>query len=345
MIPHSCPDIGEREVNALVEVVRSLFVKGGARREALEQQVAVDQGYAYGIATTSGCQALHLALRVLFPRGGAKIGIPSYVCRSVYDATVLATCQPVLLDIDRTHFAVGVECARLATLDAVIVAHMFGIRAPVESYLSLGLPVIEDCAQRITLPERSHIEPRGTIRVLSFEATKLLTCGEGGLLLIDDPALATRARKLRDGPYDFNSPALWLPITDLQAAMALVQWDRLPEFIERRQWLAKFYLQNLYPVLAGYIPAVMNTENNIFFRFLLWVDNPDKFICKGEEEGVVFRRPVAPLPLHVLYHIEGGFPATDEVMAHLVSVPLYPHLSDEEANTVLMAIYKALIST
>lgn len=342
VIAHSSPDIGEEEIAALVACARSQQVKGGAQVRALEQRVAGHLGYAGAIATTTGSQAIHLALRTLFPRGKGVIGLPSYVCRSVYDAICLAGCQPLLVDIDPAHLSVSLDAARAARLDAVIVPHMFGIRAPIEAFLGAGLLVIEDCAQRLAPLDVANSEPKAPVRILSFEATKLLTCAEGGLALFDDPSLMARAAKLRDAPYDFAEPAVTLPLTDLQAAMGLVQWRRLPEFLTKRQVLADYYLRRFNNGCSRYVMPAMRLCDTYHFRFLLSVDDPEAFLRAGSERGLMFRQPVAPLPLHRLFGVAGNFAATDQAFARLVSIPLYPKLSTAAAKRVADVIKQAL---
>ncbi len=341
-ISHSCPDLGEQEIEALVACVRSLHIKGGVRVQLLERQLADDLGYAGAVATTSGGQAIHLGLRALFAGRTAVVGLPSYVCRSVLDAVLLAGCQPYLLDIDLAHFSVDPIQATQVPLDAVIVPQLFGIRAPLEAFLKLGMPVIDDSAQRIAPLSVGRKEPKAHLRVLSFEATKLLTCGEGGMLLSDDLELLAYARRLRDGPYDFSAPALWLPLTDLQAALALVQWNRLPGFLDKRRSLADFYLAQFAQSAQRYMVPVMSASDTFPFRFLLWVENPDAFLQLSSEMGVVTRRPIAPMPLHELFPSERCFPATEEAFAHLVSIPLYPRLTWEEAQWVATCVSKTL---
>jgi len=342
VIPHSCPDIGEQEIEALVACARSMHVKGGERVRVLEQGIAQHQGYAGAVATTTGSQAIHLALRAFFAGRQAIVGLPSYLCRSVYDAVCLAGCRPQLLDIDPFTFSVAVEQATRIRLDAVIVPHMFGIRAPIETFLAAGLFVIEDCAQRLALPPADPSEPKAPVRIVSFEATKLITCGEGGMVLSDDPAILHRSRQLRDAPYDFAEPAVQLPLTDLQASMALVQWQRLPEFLAKRRRLADFYLRFLEGEFSKHIVPAMRSIATHHFRFLIWVDEPATFLQQGLAQGVSFRRPIAPLSLHTLFGASGSFPVTDEVFSHLISLPLYPALSLEDAMKVAQSASKGL---
>lgn len=128
-----------------------------------------------------------------------------------------------MLDIDPYTFSISIEQATRHSLDAIIVPHMFGIRVPIEKFVKAGLTVIEDCAQRFALQNVMIREPKTAVRILSFSAPKLLAGGEGGMLLSNDLALCERARNLRDAPYDFPEPAVWLPYTDLQAALVEAQ--------------------------------------------------------------------------------------------------------------------------
>lgn len=341
-ISHSCPDLGEEEIAAVVGCLRSLQVKGGERVRALESRLARDLGYAGGVATTTGGNAIFLLLRAMFASGGARVGLPSYVCRSVYDAICMAGCRPVVLDIDLSTFSVSLAEATSNPLDAIIVPHMFGIRAPMERFMAAGLTVIEDCAQRIPPLDLAQREPRAPFRILSFEATKLLCSGEGGLLLADDPVVLARARNLRDAPYEFPEPALALPFTDIQAAIALAQWQRLGPFLSKRSRIAEKYLAQLGAQFRDSVVPAMWAQDTYHFRFLLSVDKPDEFLSRMASGGVTCRRPIAPLPLHVLFGVSGRFPASDRAFERLVSLPLYPRLTDEATTLVSRVVSHVL---
>src|SRR5262245_35471587 len=144
MISHSSPDFSEAEAAALTECLRSGQVKGGPRVEALERRIAADMGYTGGVATSTGSHAIELALRAAFVGAVGRVGMPTYVCRSVYDAIVATGGEPALVDADGEHFSIstkaGPQCA------AWVVPHMFGVRAPVEALAARGGLLIEDCA-------------------------------------------------------------------------------------------------------------------------------------------------------------------------------------------------------
>jgi dTDP-4-amino-4,6-dideoxygalactose transaminase len=334
MIPHSKPYWGEEEINALIDCAQSLQLKGAQRMVQLEEEVSRDLGYAAAIATPTGSYAIGLALRAQFP-SGARVGCPSYICRSVYDAIVMAGCEPCLLDIDPVTFSTSLAETLASGVDAVVVAHMFGIRAPVEDFLERGLFVVEDCAQRIAPPEVARREPKAQVRMLSFEATKILAAGEGGLLLADDKGLLERVRRLRDAPYDFAWPAPGFRPTEIQAAVALAQWRRLDAFLRRRREIASFYLDRLEAAPG------MRTSDTYHFRFLVPTPEPSAFMSRAAEHGVTARRPVAPACLHRVFGVSGSFPVSEDAFAGMVSLPIYPALSDEEAEQVATAVLEA----
>ncbi len=344
MIPHSSPDLGESEVAAAALCLRSQHIKGGPRLQELENRLARDLGYAGAVAAGSCTQAIHLALRARFSGASVPVGVPSYVCREVYDAVCLAGGRPDLLDIDPHHFSIDPQSPRLPDLQAIIVPHLFGVRAPIEKFIAAGLFVIEDCAQRLPPLSVGRQEPKPQVRVLSFEATKLVTCGEGGMLLSDDATLLEKARQLRDGPYTLREPAVSSPLTDLQASVLLAQWQRWPELLDRRRTLAESYLETLGKEFPQAVVPAMRAKDTYHFRFLLNVRDPDAFMAATAKEGVTCRRPVAPSPLHRLFETPGRFPVAEEVWSRLVSIPLYPRLRDNEAVTVVRAAARALAS-
>lgn len=333
-ISHSYPTIQQEDIDAVTQCLVSHQLVAGDVVRSLEETIAADMGYRYAAATVNGSQALHLALRAHFDGAGARVGLQSYLCRTVHDAISLSGCEPVLLDIEANRFCVSLEQALQADLEAVVVPHMFGTRSDTQKFLDAGLFVIEDCAQRLVPQGLRASEPKAPLRILSFSATKMLTGGEGGMLLTDDKQLYERVRRLRDAPYDFAQAALWLPYTDLQAALVLAQWQRIEDFLAKRKRLAELYLQELGDELGRSIVPEMCLEDTHHFRFVLRVDDPSAVIDRAGREGIAFRQPVGPVPLHTLFDIDGDFSATDDAMAHLLSLPIYPELTEEQAHRV-----------
>ena len=334
VIPHSRPCLGEEEAAAAAEVVRSGWLKGGPRREALERVIAADQGFAHALAVTSCTQAVHLALRARFPEGGARVVLPAYLCRSVWDAVKLAGCEPVLVDSCEADLGPALDTTMILEPDAVIVPHLAGIRAPVEGFLGRGLFVIEDCAQRIQPGDRPARPDPNHVRVFSFEATKVITCGEGGMLALNDAELARVARGLRDGDSEGAATQAWLPFTDLQAAIALVQWRRLPGLaLARRRNMDR--LRAVVP--ENLLHPAMRKDNAAPFRFLMYGMFAADLMSAGEIAGVAVRKPVGHGSLHTLYAPQNWrfFPGAAVLSHALVSIPCQPSLSADEMDRVV----------
>lgn len=341
MIPHSCPCIGRKEEQAVIQVLRSQHIKGGELCRQFERRVAAAQGYRYGITTATGSHAIEIALRIMFADKKARIGISGYLCRSVYDAIVRARCIPVLTDADPVHFGPDLKMISREKMDAVIVAHLFGVRVPLGPYLKTGVPIIEDCAQRV-LSDAAQEPDRGIMRILSFEATKLLTCGEGGMLLLDDEELQAEGRKIRAGSYDTPRIASWCSLTDIQAALANVQWSRLEKFIQKRREIAAAFMETIGRRHRQHIHPAMQFEDTIYYRFILRVKSPPQFIEAGARSGVVFRRPIAPLPLGKLFRHRAKCRNTETLMNTLVSIPIYPALNRKDMLKIIAATNAAL---
>ena len=338
MIPHSRPLLGEPEAAAAARVIRTGQVAQGPEVEALEAELSDRLGVRHVVAVNSGTAALHLSLLGLGIGAGDEVAIPTYVCAALLHAVQHAGAHPLLVDADPRTFSLSVPdlmSRKTARLRAVILPHLFGHAADLESALEAGVPVVEDCAMSLGASRGPRtLGSFGSVSAFSFYATKMICSGEGGAVATNDDGLAAGVRDLRD--YDGRDDArarFNFKLTDVQAAIARVQLGRLDEFISRRRHLAQRYAQRLASSGAQ-LPRF--GEGDVPFRFV--VRHPfgaDDLIPRFEAEGVVARRPVHR-PLHVLRgEDEGAYPEADRLHASAISLPLYPALSDSEADRIL----------
>jgi perosamine synthetase len=176
----------------------------------------------------------------------------------------------------------------------------------------------------------------GTVGIYSFYATKVLTTGEGGMVVADDPRLLDRVRDARD--YDGRptfAPRFNYKMTEFQAALGLSQLERLPGFLARRRALAARYGERL--AAAGVArPAVPPECGHIFYRYVVRVDDAARLAGGLARRGIEAKQPVFS-PLH-RYMGEDGFPGTDEAMRTALSLPIYPSLADADVETVVDAL-------
>lgn len=339
-IPHSRPSLDGSELEALAEVLRSGFIAQGLKVAAFERQIAWMLGLRDGVATSSGTAALHLALRALSVDEGDEVLIPTYACAALLHAVRAVRAVPRLVDSDPGSFNMDPEAARKVCspkAKALIVVHSFGLPAELDALKGLGVPLIEASAHALGALYRGRpVGSIGEAAVLSFYATKLITTGEGGMLLSNNSRVLAVGRDLRE--YDKKEddrPRFNYKMTDLQAALGIAQLERLPEFLKRREAIASFYGERLR-ALPVELPAVPPDRARVYYRYVIKGPLPaDHYLARLQARGVEARRPVFR-PLH---HALGcaGFPGADEAWEKAVSLPLYPSLSDEEVERVVAA--------
>lgn len=339
VIHHSKPCVGEEERSAFEAVLNSGMIAEGALTERFEAAVSRYTGLRGGVATASGTGALFLALKALGVGAGDEVIIPTYTCRSVWDAVRATQAAPVLSDIG-DDWCVNAEAVRpLVTprTKAVVVVHTFGIMADVDPICGLGVPVIEDCCHSLGARWGEKVAgTRGRLCVLSFHATKLLTTGEGGMALTDDEGLLERLRSLKRGRAGRLEPRHRSPLTDLQASMGLSQLAKYDAFLRRRAALADSYFRAL-DGLAVELPADVKGRS-IFFRYPLRIRAEfESARSLFDRQGVQVRRGVDAL-LHRDCGMSGeDFPEAERAFSRTLSIPLYPALTDEERDRVVEA--------
>jgi dTDP-4-amino-4,6-dideoxygalactose transaminase len=339
-IPHSRPSLGPAEARAVAEAVASGQVAQGPRVAAFEAVLAAAVGTPGGVAVGSGTAALHLALLALGVGAGDEVLIPSFTCAALLHAVRAAGAAPRPVDVDPVTFDMDPDAARrarTARTRAVIAVHAFGRPADMGPLTALGVPVVEDAAQALGATAGGRpVGGAGAVGVFSFYATKLITTGEGGMLVASDPRILDRARDLRE--YDEkldDRPRFNYKMTDLQAALGLVQAARLPEFLARRRALADRYRARLGrgPLRQ---PADPPHGRHAWHRYVVAGPRPAAdYLSALHARGVVARPPIFR-PLHRDLGLD-GFPGAEEAWAHAVSLPLYPALDDADAERVMAA--------
>ncbi len=347
MIAHSKPTIGPEDLAAVSGSLASGQLAQGVLVRRFEERVAAVCGARDAVATNSGTSALHLALLALGVGADDEVLVPSYTCVALLHAVRLVGAAPRLADVDPETYNLDVECARRALTRktrALIVPHMFGLPADVPALVALGVPVIEDCAQAIGATHGGRpVGGLGTIGICSFYATKVLTTGEGGMVVAADPRLLDRARDARD--YDGRrafAPRFNYKMTEFQAALGLSQLERLPEFLSSRRALAARYDDRLASVGVRR-PTVPRDRASIFYRYVVRVDDAAR-IAEGLERRGIESKPPVFQPLH-RYVSEEGFPHTDDAMRTALSLPIYPSLMPHEVDTIVDALDGEIVAS
>jgi len=338
VIPHARPQVSDAEIEAVVAALRAGRLAQGEEVAALERDVSAAFDGAYVVAVSSGTAALALSLRALELSHGAPVVIPSYTCNSLY-AAVCATDGEARCVDSGVHSA----CITRATVaeaagpaDAAIVPHTFGYLADVDGIKEVGRPVIEDCAHAFggTYADGARIGCKGDIAMVSFYATKMVPAGEGGLCITRRESWARRIRQLRDcDGCELDRHAFNYKMSDIHAALARARLERLGRDVDERQRLAQAYDQAFaarsHRVRSGASQAVC-------YRYLVSPDgDPDAFMDAALGAAITCRRPVFR-PLHE--SLGGRCPHTDQFHRSMISVPLYPGLTEGEIDRILTVL-------
>ncbi|MFH1351825.1 MAG: DegT/DnrJ/EryC1/StrS aminotransferase family protein [Pseudomonadota bacterium] len=335
LIPHSKPTLGNKEIKVVSEVIASGHIAQGQTVSLFEQSVAQEIGVKGAVACSSGTAALHLTLLAMDIGAGDEVIFPSYVCSALLNAVQYVKATPVLAEADpRTHNIdpVDVKKRLSSTTKAIVVPHLFGLPADLTELTSFGIPVIEDCAQAVGAGYKGRkVGAFGHAAILSFYATKVMTTGEGGMVVSNSRDLLDRVKDLRE--YDQKkSPAVRYnyKMTDIQAAMGLSQLEQLPDFISRRRKIARDYY-SAFEKLPVDLP--LKGEGHIYYRYIIGMREDVKpKIGSLRGKGIMCAMPVY-MPIH-RYLKQRGYPVTEKIWRRSLSIPIYPSLKDEEVSRV-----------
>jgi len=345
VIPHSRPSLGEAEAQAVADVVRTGLIAQGEKVLEFERALAKMTGQDQGVAESSGTAAVFLALKGLGIGPGDEVIFPSYVCTAPWHAVSQAGAAPVLVDIhpETYHPSPGaVTRAITSKTKAVIVPHLFGLPADLSELEKSGIPIIEDCAQTLGASMGGRpVGSVGALTVCSFYATKLITTGEGGMVLGRSGPRMARIRALRQyDEQDALESAFNYKMTDMQAALGLCQLKALPQFITRRQAIAAQYTAVLRDLKAA-PPAGIPGWDHLYYRYVVRLSHSVNSAIKAFAElGVTCRRPIFK-PIHSYLGLP-GFSGTDLAWERSLSIPIYPSLADHEVERVIDAMRAVL---
>ncbi len=338
-ISHSRPSVDEVEIDALRHVIASGQLAQGPQVRAFEEELGRFIGLPAGVTTSSGTTALHLALLCLGVGADDEVLLPSYVCSAPLHAVHHAGARPVLVDVDPlTGNMDPVDLRKRLTsrTKAIIAVHLFGVPVAIDEIRAPGLPVIEDCAQALGAKIGDQmLGTFGELAVCSFYATKLMTTGEGGMLLSRDSSLLERARDLKE--YDKKesfTPRFNYKMTDLQAGLGRSQLKKLEKFLEQREALAGVYSERLASLPCMLPPAL---EGRIYYRYVISVQQDVHGLILGlARQSIETAKPVYR-PLHHVLNL-AGYPGAEMAWNSHLSLPVHPSLSTQDVARVCTAL-------
>jgi dTDP-4-amino-4,6-dideoxygalactose transaminase len=364
------PFLGEEEVEAVSEVLRSGWVAQGPRVAAFERAFAAAMAAGHAVATSSCTTALHLALQVVGVRPGDEVVVPSFSFIATTNAVVYVGASPVFADVDATTGNLTAETvagALTRRTRAVIVVDQGGVPVDLEAIRAVcdprGVTVVEDaaCAAGSTYRGRP-VGATADIAAWSFHPRKILTTGEGGMLTTANPDWAARARKLREhamsvsaadrhaqvlAPAEsYDEVGFNFRMTDLQAAVGLVQLGRLPAIVERRRALAATYAKYLdeIPELRAAADPPWGTCNFQSYWVEVTPSSPvtrEELLARLARADISARRGIMSThrqPPYAHLSAPGSLPVTERLTDRTLILPLFHQLDESEQARVIAVL-------
>jgi len=386
-VPIAKPYIGEEEKQAANEVLESGWLVQGPKVAEFEMMICEFTGAKYAKALSSCTTALHLALISLGIGPGDEVLVPSFTFVASANAIEHTGAKPVFLDIDPNGFSINVnniekylgrKTGQRAKVKGIIPVHLFGLCADMSSIMELAkrynILVIEDAACALGSYYKSkHAGTFGNAGCFSFHPRKLITTGEGGMLVTNSTEISAGVSSLRDHGAAVSDlerhekDGFLLPafdrvgynyrLTDIQAAIGVEQMRKLQWIIDRRIEKAAKYDEGLRDVECLQIPHTPEGYKHSYQSYVVVLRDPehvvidssklekfhnarDTIMAKLAEKGIATRQGTSAVHRLGYYRKKYGlkdddFPISLQAECLSIALPLYPQMTDEEQDYVI----------
>jgi perosamine synthetase len=366
VIPLARPVIGEREEQAVLEVLRSGHLSLGPRVPAFEAAFAERVGAPHACAVSSGTTGLHLALRAVGVEDGDEVVTSPFSFVATANAVVYERARPVFADIDPVTLNLDPAATAAAITErtrALLPVHIFGYPADMTAFERHGLPIVEDAAEAVgaRYADGGAVGSRGHPAIFAFYANKQMTTGEGGMITLGSAALKERIDSERNqgrapdmGWLDHDRLGFNYRLSDIACALGLAQLERLDAMLADRARVADAYRAALDDLAAqrGLTLPCPDEGGAVRGWFVFVVQLPedvdrDATILALRERGVQSKPYLPAIHLMSFYrerfgHRRGEFPVCERVADASIALPFFPQMTESQVERVAGALTQVI---
>ncbi len=364
-IPVSMPDLSGNEEKYVIDALRSTWISStGPYVKRFENEFSQLCTVEHAIPVSNGTVALHLALMALGVSPGDEVIVPSLTYIATANAVKYVGAEPVFVDVDENTWCIDpskLEDAISPRTKAIIVVHLYGHPADMDSINHVarihGLAVIEDAAEALLAKYKGHlVGSLGRIATFSFYGNKVISSGEGGAVVLNDPDLAYRVRILRgqgmdpDRRYYFPVTGYNYRLTNLACAMLCAQLERAEELVKRRLEIFAIYSKLLSDIPGVGLQPVATWAEISPWLYCITIDSRAyghsreelmSYLLENRVETRPFFIPLHTLPPFRAYRSpEQGLPVTMVLASQGVNLPTYPSMRNDQIDFISSLIRK-----
>lgn len=363
-LPIMEPRLGGNELKYVSDCITSNWISSqGSYVKAFEKEFSAFLAIDHSLTTTSGTTALHLALTALGVGPGDEVIVPNLTFAASANVVIHAGATPVFVDVSLEHWTIDpalIESAITSKTKAIMPVHLYGHPCDMDPIMEIGrkynLYVVEDCAEALgALYKGQPIGTLGDVGCFSFFSNKVITTGEGGMVVTKNRNLYEKMVVLRDHGMS-KTKRYWHEVagfnyrmTNLQAAVGLAQLEQIDSFLDKRREIAEHYGAHLKGVAGLNLPPEKSWAKNIYWLYSILIDETEVGISRDELikglecEGIETRPFFCPLHNQPPYPSDSGdFPVTDKLAAEGISLPSSNTLSPDEISRVCENIKKLI---
>ncbi len=362
MIPISKPQIGDEEIQAVIDVLKSGIIASGPKVKEFENNFAQYLGAKNAIAVANGTCAIHAALFGAGVQKGDKVITTPFTFIATSNSILHIGAEPVFVDIEPDSFNISpdkieevLKSDKDKKIKAILLVHLYGLCCDMDRIESIAkkydVKIIEDAAQAHGAKYKNKMAGTfGDAATFSMYATKNMTTGEGGMVVTDDDVMASQIRKFinhgSERTYYHTIPGYNYRTTDIEAAIGLAQLKKLDGFNKKRRENAERLKNSFSKYDWLVLPQSGDKYFHIYHQFTIRVlnglrDDLEKYLSEVKISSKIFYPvPVHKQPLYEEKFSELSMPEAERASMEVLSIPVHPGLTDDDLKYIEEAFYK-----